>query len=274
MNQPLVSAVITTKNRADLLPRALRSVHQQSYPNIEIIVVDDGSTDKTPRVLREMATRHSFQVLRNERSQGACRARNQGIAASAGAFVAGLDDDDEWHEERIEQMMQAYRDDFSCITSDVTLVYPNRSVRWKKEKLISYNDLLYSNQVGNQVLVKRERLEEVGGFDESLVAAQDYDLWLRLSRTFGPVRNINKPLQKVYMDHSTSQITNTRSQFAGYLAFYHKHKSEMNVAQRKYQLFNIRRIQGKVQAMGEIFRGVPPSFWTKELKRYWGSRLL
>lgn len=274
MDEPLVSAVITTKNRADLLPRALESVHRQSYSNIEIIVVDDGSTDDTAEVLKEFAAKHAIIQIHNETSQGACRARNQGIEAASGEFIAGLDDDDQWHPRRVELLLEAYRDDFSCVASDVELVYPNRTVTWKKEKLITYNDLLYSNQVGNQVLVKKERLQAVGGFDESLAAAQDYDLWLRLSNAFGPVRNVNKPLQKIYMQHGSGQISNTKTQLNGYLSFYEKHKAEMNFAQQRYQLFNIRRVQGKVASFSEIFSWVPPSFWMKEIKRHLAARLL
>lgn len=274
MDEPLVSAVITTKNRADLLPRALESVHRQSYSNIEIVVVDDGSTDDTAEVLKEFAAKHAIVQIHNEISQGACRARNQGIEAASGEFIAGLDDDDQWYPQRVKLLLEAYRDDFSCVTSDVELVYPNRTITWKKEKLITYNDLLYSNQVGNQVLVKKERLQAVGGFDESLAAAQDYDLWLRLSKAFGPVRNINKPLQKIYMQHGSGQITNTKTQLDGYLSFYEKHKAEMNFAQRRYQLFNIRRAQGKVTSFGEIFSWVPSSFWMKEIKRHLAARLL
>lgn len=274
MDEPLVSAVITTKNRADLLPRALESVHRQSYSNIEIVVVDDGSTDDTAEVLKEFAAKHAIVQIHNEISQGACRARNQGIEAASGEFIAGLDDDDQWYPQRVKLLLEAYRDDFSCVTSDVELVYPNRTITWKKEKLITYNDLLYSNQVGNQVLVKKERLQAVGGFDESLAAAQDYDLWLRLSKAFGPVRNINKPLQKIYMQHGSGQISNTKTQLDGYLSFYEKHKAEMNFAQRRYQLFNIRRVQGKVTSFGEIFSWVPSSFWMKEIKRHLAARLL
>lgn len=274
MDEPLVSAVITTKNRAGLLPRALESVQRQRYPNVELVVVDDGSTDDTPQVLKEFASEHPIVQIRNDISQGACRARNQGIEAASGAFIAGLDDDDEWHPERIALLLDAYRDDFACVCSDVKLVYPKRIVSWKKEKLISYNDLLYSNQVGNQVLVKKERLQAVGGFDESLVAAQDYDLWLRLCKTYGPIRNVNKPLQKVYFQHGAEQITQTQTQLAGYLHFYQKHKAEMNFAQRRYQLFNIRRVQGKVLSLGEIFRWVPSSYWMKEIRRYLAARLL
>lgn len=273
MNDPLVSAVITTKNRSGLLSRALQSVYRQSYQNLEVIVVDDGSTDETSAVLKEFASRRSIVQIHNEQSLGACRARNQGIEAARGEFIAGLDDDDEWHPKRIELLLEAYRDDFSCVTSDVELVYPDRSVVWKKDKLITFNDLLYSNQVGNQVLVKRKRVLEVGGFDESLEAAQDYDLWLRLSKALGPVRNVNKPLQKVYLEHGSKQITNTKSQLAGYLRFYEKHKPEMNLAQRRYQLFNIRRVQGKVETVREIFSWVPSSRWTKEVKRFLGDRL-
>lgn len=267
MTQPLVTAVITTKNRSHMLARALASVRNQSYANIEIVVVDDGSTDKTPEVLENFSYENSFVHIRNDTSLGACKARNQGIEAAKGSFVAGLDDDDEWHVERIELLMQAYSDKFACITSDVQLVYPKRKVRWTKERVITFNDLLYSNQVGNQVLVKRKRLLKVEGFDEDLVAAQDYDLWLRLSEVFGPIRNLKKPLQLVYLDHDSEQITKPKTQLAGYLGFYKKHKSKMNRAQRKYQLYHIRRAQGKVGSFLEIFSWVPPSFWLKELKR-------
>ncbi|NGP78025.1 glycosyltransferase [Balneolaceae bacterium YR4-1] len=268
MTDPLVSAIITTKNRSGMLPRALVSVRNQSYPNIEIVIVDDGSTDLTPKVIEDFEYENRLIHLRNEESLGACRARNQGIAASSGTFIAGLDDDDEWHPDRIKFLVDAYSDEFACITSDVRLAYPKRTVQWSKEKVITFNDLLYSNQVGNQVLVKKERLEKIGGFDENLEAAQDYDLWLRLAETFGPIKNVNKPLQTIHLDHEAEQITNPKSQLAGYLEFYKKHKAKMNLTQRKYQLFQIRRAQGKVTSFWEIFRWVPHSFWLNEAKRY------
>lgn len=274
MSQPLVSAIVTTKNRAALLPRALESVFAQTYPNIELVVVDDGSTDDTQQVIEDFSKEHPILIIRNNDSMGAPGARNQGIEAASGEFVAGLDDDDEWHPERISYLMAANREDFACITSDVNLVYPSRERVWKKDRLFTFNDLLYSNQVGNQVLVKKERIMEVGGFDERLQAAQDYDLWLRLCKRYGPIRNVQEPLQNVYMDHGEEQITNPKTQLSGYLSFYQKHKSEMNYAQRKYQLFTIRRAQGKVEGVNEIFSWVPPSRWLKELKRKVASKYL
>ena len=251
-----------------MLPRALASVRNQTYENIEIVIVDDGSTDMTPEIIRDFEYEQNCIHLRNEESKGACRARNQGIKASNGTFIAGLDDDDEWHPGRIKILLNAYTEGFACITSDVRLAYSKKTVKWKKSKVISYNDLLYSNQVGNQVLVPKHRLEEVGAFDERLEAAQDYDLWLRLSEAYGPIKNVNKPLQTIHLDHEAEQITNPKSQLAGYLSFYKKHKTEMNRAQKKYQLFHIRRAQGKVDSLVEIFSWVPPSFWTTEIKRY------
>lgn len=274
MTNPLVSAVITTRNRAGMLPRALSSVRSQSYENMEIVVVDDGSTDITPKVLDDFKYGKGFVHLRNEISKGACRARNMGIEAASGTFIAGLDDDDEWHPDRIMLLMKDYTDDFACITSDVRLVYPKRTVRWSKEKVITFNELLYSNRVGNQVLVRKERLLEIGGFDENLEAAQDYDVWLRLSESYGPIKNVTKPLQTIYLNHDAEQITNPKSQLAGYLSFYKKHKFKMNRTQKTYQLFHIRRAQGKVNSFMEILSWVPPSYWLKEAKRYLADRYL
>lgn len=267
-SQPLVSAIITTKNRSDLLPRAIDSVLNQTFGNIELIVIDDGSTDETQDVIVEYQEKHSIISIRNEESVGACRARNQGIEKASGEYIAGLDDDDEWHLERISILLDNYDDSCACITSNDRMIASNRSIVWHKKKIITSDDLLYSNQVGNQVLVKRNRLLEVGGFDETLEAAQDYDLWIRLCKKYGPIRSVRKVLQNVYQDADVKRISNPKSQLSGYFAFYNKHKNKMNRAQKKYQLFNIRLAQGKVESIFELIGWVPRKRLWKEIKRW------
>src|SRR5699024_1284062 len=110
------------------------------------------------------------------------------------------------------------------------------------------------------------RLLEVGGFDPALQAAQDYDLWIRLCERFGPVKNVQRPLQTIYMDHDGGRITN-RSSFEGYLQFYSKHKQRFNRAQRKYQLYKIRRAQHKAESIREFISCVPAFRYWKEVKR-------
>lgn len=262
--QPLVSAIITTHNRAGLLPRALDSVIVQTYDRMEIIVVDDGSTDRTQQVIKEYQRQMPIKYLRLESSVGAPGARNKGIEAAEGNFVAGLDDDDRWHKERIERLMSAYSDEYSCVTSDVMMAYPRKQKVWKKKKLIDLETLLYTNQVGNQVLVRRDRLLNVGGFDTELTASQDYDLWVRLCAAYGPIRNVRKPLQTVYMNHESERISDEA--WRGYLQFYRKHKAKFNRSQRKYKLFNIRRAQQKPASVAEFLVCVPFFRYWKEIK--------
>ncbi len=263
---PLVSAVIPTHNRANLLPRSLESVIHQSYSPIEIIVVDDASTDDTEQVVREYQKKYDIRYLKNENACRAAASRNRGIEAAKGAFIAGLDDDDEWHKDRIWELLKAYSDDFAFVTSDVTMIYPRGRFVWKKRKIIRLNTLLLTNQVGNQVLVKRDRLLEAGGFDTTLDAVEDYDLWVRLCAKYGPVRNVQQSLQKIYTDHTGERITD-RS-FKGFLQFYQKHKSIMNRAQRKYQLYRLRRLQNKGVSFLDIPVWVPPALYGKEIKRW------
>lgn len=267
--KPLVSAVITTHDRPNLLRRALASVQRQTYSNLEVIVVDDGSQRAVESIVAEFENEIDTLIYhRNERPMGACAARNQGIERSTGTFVAGLDDDDEWMPERIEKMLSAYDDSFAFVTSDVIHVAKNITNVWRKPRVITLERLLYSNQIGNQGLIKRERLLAVGGFDESLRAAQDYDLWVRLSLKFGPVRNVQYPLQKVYLKHEGEQITSPKNQLSGYLDFYNKHKHLMNRLQRKYQLFAIMKATGKADQLSALLKWVPPKYLWKELKVY------
>lgn len=269
---PLVSAIIPTKDRPEMLSRALQSIIDQTYHPIEIIVVDDGSTDQTETVVKGFEA--DVKYMRNEQPMGAATARNRGVEAANGKFIAGLDDDDEWHPERIERLVKAYDSSFSCVTSDVRFRYQRRAAAWSKPEIITPDDLFYSNQVGNQVLVSRERLLDVGGYDENLEAAQDYDLWIRLSTRFGPVKNVKEQLQIIHQEHDKERITNSVSRLSGYLALYEKHKWRMNRAQRKYQLYNIRRIQGKQGGLVELVRWVPPAWYLKEIKRWLGKHML
>ncbi len=264
-SNPLVSAIITTHNRAELLPRALDSVLNQTYSNMEFVVVDDGSVDETPEIMKHYQKEYSINYIQLEQSQGPGRARNKGIEEASGIFVAGLDDDDVWHEDRISEMVAAYSDEYACVTSDNVMVYPKKTAVWKKRKEIDLDTLLFTNQVGNQVLVRRDRMLEVSGFDADLAAAvEDYDLWVRLCAAYGPIKNVQKPLQTIYMDHEEGRVTDRA--FKGFLQFYNKHKRVMSFKQRAYQLYKIRRAQGKKATVKEFVSSVPFFRWSKEIK--------
>lgn len=267
-DKPLVSGVVTTHNRVSLLPRALDSVAAQTYTNMELIVIDDGSGENVEAVVDTYREAIPLTYIRNENAFGACRARNQGIEAANGTFVAGLDDDDQWHLRRVEKLLEAYSDEYAFITSDVRMMYRKGTPVWHKKEVISLDDLLYSNYVGNQGLVKKERLLAVGGFDESLDAAQDYDLWIRLAEKYGEIKNVQEPLQNIYLEHGGGRISNPADQLRGYLRFYQKHKPKMNRSQRKYQLYNIRKATGKITGLSDVLGWVPPHRYWKEFKSW------
>lgn len=275
MNEkPLVSAIVTTHNRLELLPRALDSVAVQSYPNVELVVVDDGSEEDVAPIVAHYKEILSVIFIRNREPKGACRARNKGIEAASGVFIAGLDDDDAWTEHRLEKLIEAYSDSYAFVTSDVHMMYKNRTSVWRKPAEITLDDLLYSNYVGNQGLIKKERLLAVDGFDESLTAAQDYDLWIRLAERFGTIKNVQEPLQNIHLEHSGQRISNPRDQLRGYLKFYQKHKSKMNRSQRKYQLYNIRKATGKVTGFADMIGWVPFHRYWKEVKSLMAEKML
>ena len=114
---PKVSVYIPTKNRPFMLKRAIDSVLSQDYPNVEVVVSDDGSTDNTPEFMNDYCNQHDNVIyIRSETSKGACHARNKAILASSGEFITGLDDDDRFTPDRIRYFVEAYRpgDSFLC----------------------------------------------------------------------------------------------------------------------------------------------------------------
>ncbi len=181
-----VSVILTTRDRAALVSEALTSVFKQSRPPEEIIVVDDGSVDDTGERLRHLAG--EVQYIRNPQPRGVSAARNCGIRAAAGNWLAFLDSDDLWKPAKLERQLLAlgehpgYR---ICYTDEEWRRdgrWMNQGVRHRKRSGWIYPDCLPLCIISpSSVLIERSLLDQTGLFDESLPACEDYDLWLRIA---------------------------------------------------------------------------------------------
>jgi glycosyltransferase involved in cell wall biosynthesis len=252
MNQetyPLVSVYIPTKNRCSLLERAVLSVLGQDYPNIELIIVDDGSTDATASFLAMLLKKHSnISVNRHEYSQGACAARNWAINHAKGEFVTGLDDDDYFLPHRISSLMNHYQDKYAFICSSSIWDYGKRQKIIDSKPLeITLNAQLNYNEASNQVLVRRERVMALGGFDTKFSSCQDYDLWTRLIIRYGHALRIAQPSYYINDTNSTQRMIHSNNGKLGYEQFLNKHRHLMSQANFANQRFmQIRRLKQRL----------------------------
>jgi glycosyltransferase involved in cell wall biosynthesis len=195
---PKVSVIIPTFNRPQKVVRAVTSVLNQSAKDFEIIVVDDGSSDSTNRALAKyMAT---IKYIRQPVTRGVSAARNIGIKSSMAPWVAFLDSDDYWlHDKLCSQMkfIDQNAETVACQTKEIWIRKGKRVNPKAKHKKPSGDVFRQSLKLclvsPSSVIVKRSLFEEVGLFDESLPAAEDYDLWLRISCRY-PIYLIDKEL--------------------------------------------------------------------------------
>ncbi len=181
----LVSVIIPSHNRAHVLERAINSVLGQTFRDFELIVVDDGSIDSTSDLLKTFQNR---LIAIQQDHAGVSAARNAGIRYSSGQLLAFLDSDDEWHPDKLNRQVEKYNEEkpfFICHT-DETWMRDGKEVRQKK---------IHTKQGGrfferalerclispSSVMIARPLLDRIGHFDESLPAAEDYDLWLRIT---------------------------------------------------------------------------------------------
>ncbi|MEW6669423.1 MAG: glycosyltransferase family A protein [Thermodesulfobacteriota bacterium] len=193
-----VSVVIPTYNRAALVARAVTSVLYQDFRDCEILVVDDGSTDLTLERLKHFGG--LVRVLAHPRNQGASAARNTGIRASCGTLIAFLDSDDYWLPGKLSAQVGFFRqhpEAVACQTQE-RWIRRGRRVNPMKKHLKPSGDIFGPSLKlclvsPSAVMLKRTLLDEVGLFDESLPACEDYDLWLRVSCRY-PVHLIDQTL--------------------------------------------------------------------------------
>ena len=202
-----VNVIIPTFNRAHTIERALQSALNQKDVSFEILVVDDGSADET-RILVEQiikgkaSVRYLFQT-----NQGPSAARNLGVRSSSAPYIAFLDSDDEWLPRKLKTQLEFFEENpkyLICQTEEIWVRNGKRVNPMKKHKkfggFIFEKCLPLSVVSPSCVMMRREFFDQVGLFDETLPACEDYDLWLRASVRF-PIGLIEKPYVVKYGGH-------------------------------------------------------------------------
>lgn len=195
--RPEISVIITTYNRVKFLPFSIETVLNQSFNNIEILVVDDGSNDGTKDFIKKNYKNINYIYQEN---QGISKARNTGILNSTCKYIAFLDSDDRWEKKKLEiQYNQIINDENIALNYTDEIWLRNGKYLNQKQKHKKYSGHIFDKCLPlciispSSALIKREVFQEIGLFDEQMKVCEDYDLWLRICLKY-PVFFIDKKL--------------------------------------------------------------------------------
>ncbi len=281
---PLVSVIVPTHDRPGRLGAALRSVLDQTHRALEVLVVDDASTEPVDEVVeRAAAGDRRVRVLRRAANGGAAAARNTGLAAASGELVAFLDDDDAWMPDKVAAQV-AYLGAHpgvglvSCdhviapeATGDAGRVFRGPAA-------YDAGRLQWVNCAGSFsfVMVRRPAVDDELVIDESFRCAEDWDLWLRCARR-APVGHLARPLAR-YVRHGGPRLTDTEEKRRGLQAFEAKHGASMSAACRAFHRAHQRMDTGSglakrghvAAAVAGAPAGVRALLVREQLARQWG----
>lgn len=205
----MVSIIIPTYNREQVIGRSIASVLNQTYPYFELLIVDDGSVDQTKQVV-ERITDERIHYIALDKNQGVGHARNIGMQEAKYDYLAFLDSDDEWMPEKLELQMEKMlyspeklgavycRMDTLSRKTGERHIYPPLSRSKEDIEGHIFNKLLEGNLIGMPtLLIRRECMEKVGGFRESLKCLEDYEWILRIAEEYR-IGLVDEPLLRVY----------------------------------------------------------------------------
>ncbi len=226
---PEISVIIPTYNRSRLVERAVTSVINQTYKDLEIIVVDDCSTDNTEEVIRGIDDER-VTFIKLESNKGAPAARNEGIKASKAQYISLLDSDDEYLPNKLELQFNKFEE----LPNEIGIVYCGYFILYDSDKPYgkvlpryrgSLSDILLKhNCLGSPTpLIRKECFNVCGMFDESLPSCQDWDMWIRISHKY-KFDFINEPLANVYT-HGDQISTNIINKINAREILYKKYKN-------------------------------------------------
>lgn len=269
MHNGKVSVIIPTYNRADTIKRSIDSVLNQTYSNLELIVVDDGSTDDTEQIIRGYKDSRMHYV-RTEGRHGANHARNVGIENACGDYIAFQDSDDEWHPDKLEKQMKILLEQkqvdvvFSRYLHhfidgrQVLVPNKNYTMNLLKERLEEI--LAGANVIGTPTLIMRKRcFQEEGTFDEAISRFQDWEIMIRFVQKY-QIAFLDEVSMDAY-EMKASISTTDRSYVKGMAEIVKKHQDFF----RRYNTLDvhIERVSSAAEKNGQL----------EELLNIWGEEL-
>jgi glycosyltransferase involved in cell wall biosynthesis len=251
----LISIIIPTYNRPELLRKAIKSVLNQTYKNYEIIIVDDSSLKDNEKVINNY-NKKNIKYIKNKSRKGGAYSRNIGIKEAKGELIAFLDDDDEWMPEKLEKQQKVFEKSNYGLVVCYSLDKRYGKVRISKPpQKIDYKYLLKSFNLSStsSYMVKKEIFNKVGYFDTNLPSAQEYDLALRTVKYY----SITTVPEVLMIQHaSENQISeNWNKKIHGILAIYNKYGNDYTLLGFKGFISNQIKIIGMILlfSLGYIF---------------------
>lgn len=246
----ITAIIITYKRPLEILKRAIYSALNQTYKKIEVIVVNDNPKDLNGSEaicnLIKSINDDRLKYVAHKKNGGACKARNTGIKASNGKFVALLDDDDEWLPNKLECQLEGFTsDNVGMVYSPYYNIRVDGSIQRVRVGLKSgdiLEDLLWSNFVGgsSMTLIRKDVFEKCGYFDETLLSSQDYDMWMRIAKEY-EVNFVDEYLTNRYMQEESISF-NLKKQQQGFNAFTKKFESLYLANPRAYNYRLVNRV--------------------------------
>ncbi|MCF6768115.1 glycosyltransferase [Thiotrichales bacterium 19S11-10] len=212
-----VSVIIPSYQHASYIAEAITSVIEQSYQNIELIIVDNYSKDETKEIVDAYLSDARVKFVQFDNQGVIAASRNYGASLSSGQYLAFLDSDDIWHKDKLLIQLESFTDDIAAISTqfeaigDVKSHYNHLNALLKNNKFVdfSYQEILASNPViTSSLLMRKEDFQQAGGFDESkhFICIEDWELWLRVCKKTGlKIRVLNQPLVKYLVFISPSR---------------------------------------------------------------------
>jgi glycosyltransferase involved in cell wall biosynthesis len=233
-----VSCVIPTHGRPGLLPGAIESVQAQTHDDVEILVVLDESADETAEIVAEFAAADDRIVPVETTAETPWAARNDGIDAATGEYLAFLDDDDRWDPAKLETQLP-YADDYSLVSCSCHFVRPDETV----EKTLSFTgvdemefeDVFRSirNLYPSGTLARTAAVRAIGGFDDHI----EWDFYLRMVDAHGPAAVLSEPL--VYFNREDIDRVSDANHCDALLAVYERHRDRVSWRIRRHRLGRI-----------------------------------